>query len=684
MPNFKKVCFTLTSVIFVPILFFALLEYGLKATGVGQSYNLFNTVKIKGQHYYQDNPHFADQFYPSSFKISPVATTFTKLHSPDLIRVYILGGSAALGFPYRNHDISRHLTAQLSQALPNKKIEIINTAMTAINSHVVYEAAKFIPAHPGDFALILMGNNEVIGPYGPGTIYKSMASNIHVIRTIQALKRTRTWQILELGFQALRSTDNKMALKWQGMQMFSKNGIRHDDNRLEAVYQNYQTNLNDIITMLNNKGIHVILSTVPVNLRNNAPFLSMHSSKLNQHQLADWNVINQKARSAFIQKDWSTAIDNYRALIAIDDDYADSHFQLGRAYEKSGLLQQSKKHYQKALDLDGLHFRTNTRLNHIIKKTAYRFNSDKLSFIDSTANFEQASAPFQPGWNLFLEHVHYGFDGNYLIAKSSAKAILKKIQPLTKPLLLQKQEIAKQIAFPNDEVIAEIKNILDMIKQPPFIGQSNYETLKHFLEKKLARVIVEVGSPTEVVQRRMPLIISGKADWKIFFELAILNRYLGNKTAMYDHLKNLFKRYPHNHESYMIMATELSKEQRWEEAIDYLQASLNYTRGDKKKIAVTYTWLGTAYLRLGNYTKAKFYLEVIFKEFSDNIDLNLKAYANLIKYSHEHNLTKENAIYFQRLQAYYATLKKSGRDKNYRMLKKRMAMIKTWVSTNYG
>ena len=181
----------------VPVLFFVFLELGLTVAGVGTSYDFFHNVDINDRPHYQENPDFADQFYPSSLNIGPLENTFTVERDPDLVRVYVLGGSAAQGFPHKNHGFDRLLETQLEAALPSRKIEVINTAMTSVNSHVVYAVANSIPEDSADFAVVLMGNNEVVGPYGPGTFEQNFIGNIAVIRGLQTLKRTRIWQALD-------------------------------------------------------------------------------------------------------------------------------------------------------------------------------------------------------------------------------------------------------------------------------------------------------------------------------------------------------------------------------------------------------------------------------------------------------------------------------------------------------
>ena len=51
--------------------------------------------------------------------------------------------------------------------------EVINAAVTSMNSHVARRIAKDCAAHDPDVFIIFMGNNEVVGPYGPPTLPSS-------------------------------------------------------------------------------------------------------------------------------------------------------------------------------------------------------------------------------------------------------------------------------------------------------------------------------------------------------------------------------------------------------------------------------------------------------------------------------------------------------------------------------
>jgi len=677
VPDVRKIAFSFITIVVVPLLFFALLELGLTVAGVGTSFDYFHEIDINGQLHYQENPDFADQFYPPSLNIGPIENTFTKERSAELIRVYVLGGSAALGFPHKNQGLDRLLATQLRAAFPSRKIEVINTAMTSVNSHVVYAVARSIPENSADFAVILMGNNEVVGPYGPGTFNQNFLSGISLIRGLQGLKRTRLWQALNGLMQSIRPTDAMQDLEWEGMQMFTNNGVPHDDPRMEGVYSHYEYNLADIIETLRGKGIHVLLSSVPVNLRHSAPFLSVHDQDLSKEQHDQWREYTRRGAQSADEKDWDDAVTQFEGALEIAPDYADTHFRLATVYENLGKFEKAKTHYERALDLDALRFRADTRINRIIHEVAANVEGEAFSFVDNAAVFEQASQPFQPGWNLLLEHVHYDFAGNHVLAAEISRSITSNFtasdgyQPLPSP------EVAKRIGFPNYDTIAEIQNLQSMIQYPPFPGQSNYTELAAFLSDKLEKVAGAVGSPEELIQGLQDVVRSGQADWKVYFQLAVLNQRLRNRSAMYYHLNQILKLYPHNRETYMKIADAMSKDGKWREVIPYLEESLNYTRGDEEKIAEAIGWLGTAHLRAGDYEKAKDLLLEVTEEYSDQIGLTLRAYGNLIRHSRDTGNDKDLNRHVKDVQRYARSLIRKGKDKEYPLLHQRMSQLMT-------
>jgi tetratricopeptide (TPR) repeat protein len=180
-----------------------------------------------------------------------------------------------------------------------------------------------------------------------------------------------------------------------------------------------------------------------------------------------------------------------------------------------------------------------------------------------------------------------------------------------------------------------------------------------------------------VIQRRQDVVRSGLVDWKVYFELAVLNQRLGNPKAMYYFLEQIIAAYPHNRETYMKLAEALSRDGRWREVIPYLEQSLYYTRGDEKKIAETINWLGTAYLRIGEPEKATDLLLEVTRKYPEQIDLTLRAYGNLIRYAREQGQRDDVDRYAKDVQRYARSLVRKEKDEEFPLLYPRMSQIMT-------
>jgi len=88
------------------------------------------------------------------------------------------------------------LEVLLRGQFPGHQIQVVNVAMTAINSHAVRETARDCVSREGEVWVIYLGNNEVISPFGAGTIFGWQAPPWLVVRLGLELKRSRFGQRL--------------------------------------------------------------------------------------------------------------------------------------------------------------------------------------------------------------------------------------------------------------------------------------------------------------------------------------------------------------------------------------------------------------------------------------------------------------------------------------------------------
>ena len=164
------------------------------------------------------------------------------------MRIFVFGESAVRGTPEPGFGFVSQLGAQLRSAYPDRQVEVYNLGIVAINSHVVYQIARQVRDLEPDLLVVYMGNNEVVGPYGPGSANLSLIPPLWMIRASVWIGGTRTGQLLQ---RLLGSFVQPAArtLDWHGMSTFQDRTVRGDDPRLAAVYSNYEANLRGIVAV---------------------------------------------------------------------------------------------------------------------------------------------------------------------------------------------------------------------------------------------------------------------------------------------------------------------------------------------------------------------------------------------------------------------------------------------------
>ncbi len=324
--KWRKWLFRLAAMIIPVVLFFGLLEIGLRIGGYGYPTAFFVGPDSNGT--YTTNHCFGWRFFPRSLARQPLQCFFSDKPA-GAIRIFVLGSSAAQGTPDPSFSFARILEVMLLRHYPHTQFEIVNTAMTAINSHVALEIAKDCAVHQPDLFIVYMGNNEVVGPYGPGTVFQQWSPSLEIVRANIWVKSTRIGQLISnvVGFF---SSKKGLPAQWQGMEMFTRNQVTADDPRLARVYENYRRNLLDICGIAQRVSAGVILSTVATNLRDCPPLASLHGSDLDAESLSKWESIYKSGDKLEAGERWLEAIEQFEAAARIDDSFADLQFRLGR------------------------------------------------------------------------------------------------------------------------------------------------------------------------------------------------------------------------------------------------------------------------------------------------------------------------------------------------------------------
>jgi tetratricopeptide (TPR) repeat protein len=407
------------------VLLFAVVEVALRISGYGYATGFFKSIRVGGREYFINNEKFSQRFFPAQLARWPDPFIFPAVKPPDTVRIFIFGESAAMGDPQPAYGAGRYMQVLLRDRFPGKNFEVINLGITAINSHVILPIARECARHNGDFWIVYMGNNEMVGPYGAATVFGAKALPRSAARFNLAIQQTRTGQLLVSGLRNLGGKNKNTS--WGGMEMFLENQIPPDDPRKETVYRNFEANLNDIVEAGVNSGAKVILNTMAVNLKDCPPFASLSNINLPAADAQRFDQVFSEAKTWQSQSNFIAAAELYSQAVKLDPQFAEAHFRLAQC-ELDLTNAAAPAEFQAACDDDALPFRADTRINTAIRQVAQQRAGDRLVLCDAEKNLAQTAPAHIAGDETFYEHVHFNFDGNYRLGKLWAEQIGQRLE----------------------------------------------------------------------------------------------------------------------------------------------------------------------------------------------------------------------------------------------------------------
>ena len=468
--------------ILVPVVILIAVELGLRFFDVGFPTDLTQPCSVHGHPAACYNLFFPAPFFPPGMIKTPQAYAIPADKPRGTFRIFVLGESAAMGDPDPAYAFSRYLEVMLRQRFPEMNFEVVNTGSVAINSHVLLPIAKGLAKQRPDVFIIYSGNNEVVGPYGPGTALTSSGMNLAVVRASIFLRSTRIGQLLtRLGTQKR---------EWGGMEMFLDKQVPATSPLMQQTYENFESNLRDTVEVGRKSGASVIVSTVATNLKDCAPFASQHRQGLGAAGLSSWSTLVQQGSDFENEHAYDDALKAYLAALNLDDQYAELEFRIGRTLWKKGDHQGAAEHFQRARDLDTLRFRADSRINAINREVAKAVAGTEL--VDADAIFAQQSPDGITGSELVYEHVHLTPEGNYLLARAMFLNIARQIagHPIPEDEVPSKAECEKLLAFTPHDSSRIAAEMLDRLQKPPFTNQLNHAD-------QVLRLVIDAGAPPE-------------------------------------------------------------------------------------------------------------------------------------------------------------------------------------------
>jgi tetratricopeptide (TPR) repeat protein len=498
------------------------------------------------------------------------------------------------------------LAALLSGKYPEKRFEVVNAAMTAINSHVILPVARDCANENGDLWVVYMGNNEVVGPFGAGTVFGSQAASLMLIRSSLALKTFRCGQLFD-GLAANLSKRAESSREWGGMAMFLQNQVRQDDPRMKAVYAHFDHNLQQILALGRQRGVKIAVGTVVSNLKDCAPFASLHRPGLNETELAKWSQLYQNGTAAQQAGRLVEAEAAFRLAGEIDDSFADLQFAWGQCCLALGEGTEAWRHLTRARDEDALRFRADSRINEIIRNAATGREAEGIGLVDAIQVLGRQSPGQIAGDEFLYEHVHLNFEGNYLLARAFAEEAVALVPALsvhgTNDLPWPSiADCAKRLGWTDCERYEAESGILRRLTDAPFTGQINHRQQYEKVRRRLddLRGATDPASLRRAEQECLAAFSRFPEDWVLNKELALLYERLGDYRGAADCWTGIVKSMPHYAEGWQALGRAFAEQKHDTEARAAFEQALRLEPYSPEALID----LAEVYSREGSYNEA--------------------------------------------------------------------------------
>jgi tetratricopeptide (TPR) repeat protein len=413
----KRRAFLVFTLVF-PFLFFALAETMLRTTGYGPDLSLFTTETIGGKTWHVMNPSVKSRYFANvAFSPNTSSDYFQSPKNPGVYRIFCLGGSTTVGFPYGfTGSFSSHLRNRLAALFPDRPVEVINLGMTATNSHTVLDIARDLPPYEPDLLIVYDGHNEFYGALGVAS-HERTGGSLFMTRLALRMVHWKTFMLARDAWVALRETLSGIRAMDQKGTMMERlargQEIPYGSDTYREGLEVFTDNLGDLSEFCSERGIPLILATQVSNLRGQPPFISGWT-------VGGHDAEYEAAHGLLERGNVPEALEQARRATTGDSLHAASWYLAARALDTLGRIGEARGAYVRARDYDRLRFRTSTDFNEAIRSAA---RGAGTMLADVEALFAALSPDSITGNDLILEHLHPNARGYFLIAREFAAAM---------------------------------------------------------------------------------------------------------------------------------------------------------------------------------------------------------------------------------------------------------------------
>lgn len=508
----------------IPASILVLLEAGLRFAGVGIDPHFVIQDVVQDEPVLRDNPDIGTLWFKPGLARSPVP--FSIPADKSGVRIAVVGESAAMGDPDPAFGISVQLKAILEALYPETTVEVVNAAMTAIDSSVILQITRDLKRLKPDAVIVYMGNNEVVGPFGPESEKRYTSLDAWYARVSLWIRSLRIGQyLLKLVNRDLPST----GIAWQGLSMFADRELSPASPSLLAIHRRYADNLQFIVDAIESYGAVPIIGTMASRL-NWPPFSAESHGEL------------AAAESLEAKGQWTGAYYIYRQLLEQQPQSAEWNYRIARTSMAMGDVDGGIAQFTRSRDLDRLRFRVDSEMNRQVNGLVGR-----AIVVDLEYQFNQYWA--EPG-RFFWDHVHLTPDGNYIAAAAFAREIIPFLA--SRGLKASREiprmdEVKKQIVYTDWDRLNALSAMHQRFLRPPLDGISHHAFFAGDLTARISelRKVVNRERVEECRDRIRSAAQEHPDNFQILTRLGRIYEELGQFEEAFDVYRIMLEKWPH-------------------------------------------------------------------------------------------------------------------------------------------
>jgi lysophospholipase L1-like esterase len=415
----------------LPLAALAALEGALRAARFGSDLPLFVAAE-KEPGYRVANPEVAKRFVPGAgaaipSRIDPVY--FLAQKPANGLRIFVQGSSTAAGFPYgRFASLAGMLQQRLGDSLTDREVEVVQTAMAAVNSYAFADFAAEIAAEAPDAVVIYGGHNEYLGFLGVGSTV-SAGRSVALTRAYLALRPWRTFQLLGRALRSARGGGARQAASDSEETLM---GFVAGERQIPLGSTLYERGLAQLRANLERTLARYARAKIPV-------FIGTLASN---------------------ERDQEPLVGGAPAGTAAEDS-ANAWYERARALDAAGDHAAARSAYLAAKDRDLLRFRAPEAANDVIREVAAMYGA---TLVDTQRALAQASPHGSIGSELMLEHLHPNLRGYFLLADAFYDALLRsgvlvpRVAPVAREVAWEHQPVCELDRLAGEYRIEELRS----------------------------------------------------------------------------------------------------------------------------------------------------------------------------------------------------------------------------------